>query len=199
MHSKLIELNPGVVDGMTQEEIRAQYPEDYRRSLEAPFAHRYPRGESYHDLCVRRSMRVSQLTCPGIEPFIFELERDRSDILLIGHASVLRACYSYLRGLAPSDSPSVDLRRGDVVEITPSSYGVTSKTHRFSDEEGLLPPSENAFACSCPYDLALTHADGSPAAPTSMLSKMALRDNATQDSSKTPRPRYSSESTIRAN
>ena len=101
MHNKLTELNPGVIDGMTPEEIQARFPDEYKRSLEAPFAHRYPRGESYHDLCVR------------IEPFIFELERDRSDILLIGHASVLRAIYSYLRGLAPSDSPSVDLRRGE--------------------------------------------------------------------------------------
>lgn len=74
---------------MSTEEIKAMYPDEYERALREPFSHRYPRAESYHDLSVR------------LEPVIFNLERDRHDILVIAHASVLRCLFSYLKGLNP--------------------------------------------------------------------------------------------------
>lgn len=98
--------------GMTPEEIEAKYPEMYKNQQLDPWSHRYPRAESYHDLSVR------------LEPVIFELERDKSDLLIIGHASVLRCLFAYLKGLAPTQCPNVDIRRGDVIEVTPTAYGV---------------------------------------------------------------------------
>lgn len=74
---------------MSIDEIKEAYPEEYERSIKEPFSHRYPRAESYHDLSVR------------LEPVIFNLERDRHDILVIAHASVLRCLFSYLKGLSP--------------------------------------------------------------------------------------------------
>lgn len=62
---------------------------------------------------------------------ILELEREASDVVLVGHASVIRCLMAYLGGIAPQDIPSVPLRRGDVVEVTPNAYGVTMKTLRF--------------------------------------------------------------------
>ncbi len=41
------------------------------------FRYRYPRGESYEDVIQR------------LEPVIFELERERRTVLVIGHQAVL--------------------------------------------------------------------------------------------------------------
>lgn len=49
----MYELNPGVIDGLNSEEIKTLYPDEWEKALENPFGHRYPRGESYHDLSVR--------------------------------------------------------------------------------------------------------------------------------------------------
>ncbi|KAM0749991.1 bifunctional 6-phosphofructo-2-kinase/fructose-2,6-bisphosphate 2-phosphatase [Meredithblackwellia eburnea MCA 4105] len=116
---QMYELNPGVIDGLTPEEIKNRYPEEWAKSQKESYSHRYPRGESYHDLSVR------------LEPVILELEREPADVLLIGHGSVIRCLMSYLQGLTPQEIPNVELRRGDVVQVTPSAYGVNMTTHFF--------------------------------------------------------------------
>jgi len=119
VRSQMNEINPGVIDGMSVAEIKEKYPEEYKKSLTEPYAHRYPRAESYHDLSVR------------LEPIIFEVERDRSDLFIIGHASVIRCLFAYLKGLPPHDIPLVSIRRGQLIEVTPTSYGVQARTHTF--------------------------------------------------------------------
>lgn len=57
----------------------------------------------------------------SLEPVILELEREPADILFIGHGSVIRCLMAYLQGLTPSEIPKVELRRGDVVQVTPSA------------------------------------------------------------------------------
>lgn len=85
----LDELDAGVCDGMTYEEIEVseaplvmrdyglmftqqKYPEDYESRDEDKFNYRYRGGESYRDVVVR------------LEPVIMELER-QENILVIGH------------------------------------------------------------------------------------------------------------------
>jgi 6-phosphofructo-2-kinase / fructose-2,6-biphosphatase 2 len=68
----LDELDAGVCDGMTYEEIEEKYPEDYEARDEDKFNYRYRGGESYRDVVVR------------LEPVIMELER-QENILIIGH------------------------------------------------------------------------------------------------------------------
>ncbi|GAA5878691.1 hypothetical protein JCM8547_002133 [Rhodosporidiobolus lusitaniae] len=113
------ELNPGDVDGLSVEEIKDKYPDEWERAERDPYAHRYPRAESYHDLSVR------------LEPVILELEREPADILFIGHGSVIRCIMAYLQGLSPGEIPKVELRRGDVIQVTPSAYGVKFINHFF--------------------------------------------------------------------
>ncbi|SGY81120.1 BQ5605_C009g05464 [Microbotryum silenes-dioicae] len=114
---QMYELNPGVIDGMEPDEIKKMFPDEFKAHQLAPYSHRYPRAESYHDLSVR------------LEPVILELEREPADILFIGHASVIRCVMAYLQGLTPQEIPNVELRRGDVVQVSPSSYGVELTTH----------------------------------------------------------------------
>ncbi|KAF7983150.1 hypothetical protein HWV62_24137 [Athelia sp. TMB] len=83
----LDELDAGVCDGMTYEEIEAialnpdlqqeAYPEDFANRDDDKFNYRYRGGESYRDVVIR------------LEPVIMELER-QENILIIGHQAIIR-------------------------------------------------------------------------------------------------------------
>jgi 6-phosphofructo-2-kinase/fructose-2,6-biphosphatase 2 len=79
----LDELDAGVCDGMTYEEIEQFYPEDYNARDDDKFNYRYRGGESYRDVVIR------------LEPVILELER-QENILVVCHQAVLRCLYAYL-------------------------------------------------------------------------------------------------------
>ncbi|KLO14372.1 6PF2K-domain-containing protein [Schizopora paradoxa] len=121
---QMSEINPGVWDGLSPDEARRLYPEEWERFLKDPYAFRAPRAESYHDLCVR------------LEPILVELEREQEDLLIIGHASVIRCLLSYLIGLPASEIPAIEVARGDLLEVRPASYGVHSQNLHFWDGPG---------------------------------------------------------------
>ncbi|CDO77087.1 hypothetical protein BN946_scf184473.g31 [Trametes cinnabarina] len=121
---QMSEINPGVWDGLTPEQVRKYYPDEWERFVNDPYAYRAPRAESYHDLCVR------------LEPTLIELEREKEDLLIIGHASVIRCILAYLIGLPASEIPAIEVARGDLIEVVPTSYGVYSQAHHFWDGPG---------------------------------------------------------------
>ncbi|KAL5523066.1 hypothetical protein ACEPAF_1333 [Sanghuangporus sanghuang] len=121
---QMSEINPGVWDGLSPERAQALYPEEWARFLRDPYAFRAPRAESYHDLCVR------------LEPILIELEREQEDLLIIGHASVIRCLLAYLIGLPASEIPAIEVARGDLLEVRPASYGVHSSAYHFWDGPG---------------------------------------------------------------
>ena len=71
------EIDSGVCDDLTYEEIKSRWPTDFESRDVDKFRYRYPRGESYEDLVAR------------LEPVIMELER-RDCVLVIGHQAVNR-------------------------------------------------------------------------------------------------------------
>ncbi|TFK64254.1 bifunctional 6-phosphofructo-2-kinase/fructose-2,6-bisphosphate 2-phosphatase [Pluteus cervinus] len=121
---QMSEINPGIWDGLTPDLVRKYYPEDWERFTKDPYAYRAPRAESYHDLSVR------------LEPILIELEREQEDLLIIGHASVIRCLLAYLIGLPASEIPAIEIARGDLLEVTPTSYGVHSQAFHFWDGPG---------------------------------------------------------------
>ncbi|KAI8075111.1 6-phosphofructo-2-kinase-domain-containing protein [Gongronella butleri] len=44
-HSVLNQINPGIVDGLTEAEIKAKFPEEVIRARQDPYHHRFPRAE----------------------------------------------------------------------------------------------------------------------------------------------------------
>ncbi|KAH6906823.1 cytoplasmic protein [Coprinopsis sp. MPI-PUGE-AT-0042] len=100
------------------------YPLDWKRFTKDPYSYRAPRAESYHDLSVR------------LEPILIELEREQEDLLIIGHASVIRCLLAYLIGLPPAEIPAIEIARGDLLEVVPTSYGVHSHAFHFWDGPG---------------------------------------------------------------
>jgi 6-phosphofructo-2-kinase/fructose-2,6-biphosphatase 4 len=71
-----------------------------------------------------------------LEPILIELEKEQEDLLIIGHASVIRCMLSYLIGLPASEIPAIEIARGDLLEIIPASYGVQSQAFHFWDGPG---------------------------------------------------------------
>lgn len=132
--TRLCEMNPGVVDGMSMEEILQRFPDSVETKERDPYSFRFPRAESYHDLAIR------------LEPVIFELERTRQDVLIIGQSSVLRCLIAYLQGNKPSEIPFIQVREGDLVEITPQAFGVSSRVYSFWDPEKKREERDIEFA-----------------------------------------------------
>lgn len=112
----LDELDAGVCDAMTYEEIEEYYPEDYASRDEDKFNYRYRGGESYRDVVVR------------VEPVIMELER-QENILIIGHQAILRCLYAYFHGLSQEDLPYIKIPLHTVIQLTPKAYGCDEKRY----------------------------------------------------------------------
>lgn len=106
----LDELDAGVCDGMTYEEIEAAYPEDYEARDNDKYNYRYQGGESYRDVVVR------------LEPVIMELER-QENILLVCHQAVIRCLYAYLHGLSQDELPYIKIPLHTVIKLTPKAFG----------------------------------------------------------------------------
>ncbi|KIK10385.1 hypothetical protein K443DRAFT_621839 [Laccaria amethystina LaAM-08-1] len=106
----LDELDAGVCDGMTYEEIEQAYPDDFANRDDDKFNYRYRGGESYRDVVVR------------LEPVIMELERQQN-VLVIGHQAILRCLYAYFHHLPQEDLPYIKIPLHTVVKLTPKAYG----------------------------------------------------------------------------
>ncbi|KAK4097314.1 bifunctional 6-phosphofructo-2-kinase/fructose-2,6-bisphosphate 2-phosphatase [Parathielavia hyrcaniae] len=113
----LDELDAGVCDGMTYQEIADQYPEDFQARDEDKYNYRYRGGESYRDVVIR------------LEPIIMELERSE-DILIISHQAVIRCIYAYFMQKTQEDSPWVPVPLHTLIKLTPRAYGTEMQTYR---------------------------------------------------------------------
>lgn len=47
---QMLEINPGIWDGLNPDQAKKYYPEDWDRFTKDPYSYRVPRAESYHDL-----------------------------------------------------------------------------------------------------------------------------------------------------
>lgn len=107
----LDEIEAGLCDGMTYDDVRRKMPEEHAARRENKLAYRYPRGESYEDV-IRR-----------LEPVILELERDRRPLLIVAHQAVLRALYAYLMDRPPKEVPYLPIPLHTLLRLTPITYG----------------------------------------------------------------------------
>jgi broad specificity phosphatase PhoE/predicted kinase len=103
----LDEIDAGVCDGMTYEQIATTMPDEYQRRQADKLGYRYPRGESYLDVIHR------------LDPLISEMERVSAPLLVIGHQAVLRALYAYLVGEPLARCPFLDIPLHTVIELAP--------------------------------------------------------------------------------
>ncbi len=116
----LDEIDAGICDGMTYEQIKEQMPEVYAARKADKLRYRYPRGESYEDVIQR------------LDPLIVQLERQTSPVLVIGHQAVLRALYAYMMDKPPSECPRLELPLHTVIQLTPTAYGCAEQRFKLA-------------------------------------------------------------------
>jgi hypothetical protein len=111
----LDELFAGSCDGMTYEEIEAQFPDEWERRNVDKLAYRYPRGESYLDVIAR------------LEPIIIEMERHREPLVIIAHQAILRIIYAFYLGKTRAEAPYLSIPLNTVIELNPGPIIIHEK------------------------------------------------------------------------
>ncbi|KAJ2780673.1 Fructose-2,6-bisphosphatase [Coemansia javaensis] len=106
----LDELDAGLCDGLTYEDVERAYPEEYAMRDENKFEFRYRGGESYRDVVLR------------LEPVIMELERQQN-IMIVSHQAVLRCIYAYFLDIGPEELPYLKIPLHTVMKLTWTAYG----------------------------------------------------------------------------
>ncbi|XP_065155937.1 6-phosphofructo-2-kinase/fructose-2,6-bisphosphatase isoform X2 [Atheta coriaria] len=106
----LNEIDAGICEEMTYEEINEKYPEDFKARDQNKFAYRYPRGESYEDLVAR------------LEPVIMELER-QGNVLVVSHQAVIRCLLAYFLDKSADELPYLRVPLHTIIKLTPVAYG----------------------------------------------------------------------------
>ncbi|KAF2878281.1 6-phosphofructo-2-kinase-domain-containing protein [Massariosphaeria phaeospora] len=120
----LDELNAGLMEGLTYDEIQSRYSEEYNRRKQDKLSYRYPGpgGEGYLDVINR------------IRPVIVELERMTDHCLIITHRSVARVLIAYFQGLKREDVADLDCPLGMLYQLEPKPYGVEFKAWKYNSE-----------------------------------------------------------------
>lgn len=107
----LNEIDAGVCNGMTYNEIEEKYPGRHKERSADKLRWRYPRGESYLDVVGR------------LEPIFINGERQTAPILVIAHQAILKVLACYFGDKSPQDVPDFPVRRHSVLKLTLHSYG----------------------------------------------------------------------------
>ncbi|KAL2007641.1 hypothetical protein VTN00DRAFT_7623 [Thermoascus crustaceus] len=120
----LDELHAGRMEGMTYDEIRERYPEEYAHRKREKLHYRYPGpgGEGYLDIINR------------LRAVIIEVERMTDHVLLVSHRSVARVLLAYFRGLKRDEVADLDVPLGVLYMLEPKPYGVDFKAYRYNPD-----------------------------------------------------------------
>lgn len=84
----LNEINAGICEGLTYEEIQQRYPQEFAWRDQDKLKYRYPHGESYLDLLQRVDGVVQALLL-------------NTEVLVVSHQAVLRCIVAYFKGCKP--------------------------------------------------------------------------------------------------
>ncbi|XP_053544339.1 6-phosphofructo-2-kinase/fructose-2,6-bisphosphatase 3 isoform X2 [Ictalurus punctatus] len=106
----LNEIDAGVCEEMTYEEMRERYPDEFALRDQDKYYYRYPTGESYQDLVQR------------VEPVIMELER-QENVLVICHQAVMRCLLAYFLDKSADEMPYLKCPLHTILKLTPVAYG----------------------------------------------------------------------------
>lgn len=120
----LDELYAGKMEGLTYDEIKSQYPEEYESRRKQKLQYRYPGpgGEGYLDVINR------------LKTVIVETERTIDHVLLVTHRSVARVLLAYFLGLDRDQVAGLDVPLGVLYMLEPKPYGVEFKAYRYNPE-----------------------------------------------------------------
>ncbi|CCC66765.1 hypothetical protein NCAS_0A02070 [Naumovozyma castellii] len=102
----LRKLNFGVMEGLNEEIIMNQFESEYESYVLDSYHHRYPMGESYHDVAIR------------MEPLLLELEHIEGNLIILADETVLRIIYGYFMSRNCLDLPLLKLEDNEFVQMS---------------------------------------------------------------------------------
>lgn len=114
----LITFHVGVCDGLSYEQVKIRFPEEYQARSQDKLRYRYPRGESYLDVISR------------LEPVLYELERQQDPIIIVGHQAAIRCLYAYFLDLPADEIPYLSIPLHTVIKLEAKAYGCKEKRMR---------------------------------------------------------------------
>jgi len=106
--AELNELDSGVCEGMTYEEIAARFPFEFAARDHDKFKYRYPGGESYEDLLKR------------VQPVLLRLQT-MDNVLVIAHQAVLRCLLGTLLKKERKELPYINAPLHTIMRVACSS------------------------------------------------------------------------------
>ncbi|EPS40116.1 hypothetical protein H072_6074 [Dactylellina haptotyla CBS 200.50] len=117
----LDELNAGLAEGKTYDEIRRDLPGEYENRIADKLRYRYPGagGESYLDVIHR------------LKEIIIEVERTTDHVLIVAHRVVARVLLGYYTGQPRDKVANLDVPLGMVFSLEPRPYGVELKAFKY--------------------------------------------------------------------
>ncbi|KAK6330517.1 hypothetical protein TWF696_003406 [Orbilia brochopaga] len=117
----LDELNAGLAEGKTYDEIRRDLPGEYENRIADKLHYRYPGpgGESYLDVIHR------------LKEIIIEVERTTDHVLIVAHRVVARVLLGYYTGQHRDKVANLDVPLGMVFSLEPRPYGVELKAFKY--------------------------------------------------------------------
>ncbi|KAM5441108.1 6-phosphofructo-2-kinase [Microsporum ferrugineum] len=120
----LNELNAGLMEGLTYDEIRERFPTDFETRRKEKLHYRFPGpgGEGYLDVVNR------------LRAVIVEVERMTDHVLLIGPRSVARTLLGYFLGLRREDLTDLAVPLGIIYSLEPKPYGVEYKVYQYDPQ-----------------------------------------------------------------
>lgn len=116
------EINSGMHDGMTYEEIAEQFPKEFAKRDQDKLRYRYPGGESYIDVCRR------------LQPILPEMNK-AENLLVICHQAVLRCVVAYLTHAPMTTLPYIKIPLHTIIEVTMMPGGENILSYRYMPVE----------------------------------------------------------------
>lgn len=129
----LDELNAGLRDGIAYVDFKEKFPAEERERVADKLNYRYPRGESYMDVIQR------------IEPIIFEIERIRAPVIIVGHQGMLRCLYGYFAGVPIDLIPNLEIPMHTIIKFVPEAYGFYEVRYHVDAETGDIVKDDKNF------------------------------------------------------
>jgi broad specificity phosphatase PhoE len=111
---------------MTYKEIKEKWPKEYEARSIDKLNYRYTMGESYKDLINR------------VSPIIYELERRKGPVLLVGHQAVIRCIYGYFAGAPIENIPNLNIPLDCLIKITPDVSGINEERYLLNENNEFI-------------------------------------------------------------
>jgi len=119
---ELDELDAGVCEGMSYEEMQEHFPQEFAWRDKDKLRYRYPWGESYVDIMHR------------LEPALLELDQSTGNILVVSHQAVLRCMLGYFLDKQPEDLPYLNVPLHTIIKLTSEGYNYRMELLRLNIE-----------------------------------------------------------------